>query len=188
MSEQSDARTADGEQLPSIAAIGAYAPSLRIDADEIESGLGRFRAPGIDEKAVPEADEDALTMAYEAARRALDASGVDGSAVRHLAFATTTPPMAEEDLTARLGSFLGTPEDVRTRTFTGSTRAGGQALDAAFEAGPWSDGPGLVIASDCPRGDPDSAIEHAAGAGAVAILLDGGGPGSVVESATHVEQ
>ena len=188
MSEQSDARTADGEQLPSIAAIGAYAPSLRIEADEIESGLGRFRAPGIDEKAVPEADEDALTMAYEAARRALDASGVDGSAVRHLAVATTTTPMAEEDCTARLASFLGTPEDVRTRTFTGSTRAGGQALDAALETGPWKDGVGLVIASDCPRGAPDSAIEHAAGAGAVAILLDGGGPGSVVESATHVEQ
>jgi len=179
-------RTGRSEQVPSVAGTGAYAPPLRIDAAEIESALGQFRAPSIDEKSVPEADEDALTMAFEAARRALDAADADGDDVVHLAFATTTPPMAEEDLTARLASFLDTPDGVRTRTFTGSTRAGGQALDAALEAGPWADGVGLVLASDCPRGAPDSAIEHAAGAGAAALVLDGAGPGTVVDRATHV--
>ncbi|AGN00441.1 acyl carrier protein synthase [Salinarchaeum sp. Harcht-Bsk1] len=193
MSDGSGGRTDPADQpgradaLPSIAAVGAYAPPLRIDADEIESALGRFQAPGIDEKAVPEADEDALTMAYEAARRALDAADADGDDVVHLAFATTTPPMSEEDLTARLASFLGAPGEVSTRTFTGSTRAGGQALDAAVEAGPWSDGVGIVIASDCPNGAPDSAIEHAAGAGAVALVLDLDGAGDVVERASHVD-
>ncbi|UHQ98961.1 zinc ribbon domain-containing protein (plasmid) [Natrinema zhouii] len=171
----------------SIAAVSAYAPRLRIDADEIADAWGQFHASGIDQKAVPEADEDALTMAVEAAERALAAAGRDGSAVAHLALGTTTPPMAEEDLTARLASMLGTPEDVTTRTVTGSTRAGAQALDAALDAGPWGEAVALVVASDCPRGEPDSEREHAAGAGAAAFVLEADGPGTIVDRASHVE-
>jgi len=62
--------------------------------------------------------------------------------------------MAEEDLTARLSGMLGTPADVATRTVTGSTRAGAQALDAALDAGLWADGVAVVVASDCPRASP----------------------------------
>jgi len=42
------------------------------------------------------------------------------------------------------------------------------------------------VISDCPRGAPDSDIEHAAGAGAVAILL-ADGAGTVLDRASHVE-
>ena len=171
----------------SIASVGAYAPCLRIDAAEFQDAWGQFHAPGVEEKAVPEADEDAVTMAVEAAQRALAAAGREGTDVAHLALATTTPPMAEEDLTARLSSMLGTPADVATRMVTGSTRAGAQALAAALDAGPWADGVALVIASDCPRGEPDSEREHAAGAGAAAFVLDGDSPGTVVHRASHVE-
>ncbi len=176
---------------PGIAAIGAYAPRLRIDASEFEDAWGRFDAAGVEQKGVPEADEDALTMGIEAAERALDAADREGSEIAHLAFATTTPPMAEEDLTPRLASVLGAPESADTRTLTGSTRAGGQALAGALDAGPWTRaGEGeisLVIAADCPRGEPDSEIEHAAGAGAAAFVLDCDAPGTVVDRASHVE-
>jgi hydroxymethylglutaryl-CoA synthase len=170
-----------------IAGLGAYAPRLRIAAEEFEKAWGAFEAAGVDTKAVPESDEDALTMGVEAAHRALSAAGTDGSQVSHLTFATTTPPIAEADLTARLASILGTPEDVQTQTVTGSTRAGAQALATALAAGPWEDGVGLVVVSDCPRGEPDSAIEHAAGAGAGALVVDDGAPGVVVETGSHVE-
>ncbi|MFB6119487.1 MAG: zinc ribbon domain-containing protein [Halobacteriaceae archaeon] len=171
----------------SIAGVGAYAPRLRIDAEAFQDAWGQFHASGIEEKAVPEADEDAVTMAVEAARRALDAAGRDGADVAHLAFGTTTPPMAEEDLNARVVSMLGAPDDVTTRTVTGSTRAGAQALDGALDAGPWGDDVALVVASDCPRGEPDSEREHAAGAGAAAFVLDGQSAGTVVDRASHVE-
>ena len=170
-----------------LAGIGAYAPRLRIAAEQFEDAWGSFDAAGVEQKAVPEADEDALTMGIEAAKRALDAAGYDGADLSHLAFATTTPPMAEEDLTARLASVLGAPDDVTTRTMTGSTRAGVQALDAALDAGPWGDGVGLVVVGDCPKGEPDSGIEHAAGAGGAALVLDGEGPGTVLDRASHVE-
>lgn len=169
-----------------LAGIGAYTPRLRIVAEEFEEAWGNFDAAGIEQKAVPEADEDALTMGIEAAERALDAAGYDGTDLSYLAFATTTPPMAEEDLTARLASVLGTPDGVTTATLTGSTRAGAQALDAALDAGPWTDGVGLVVVSDCPQGEPDSGLEHAAGAGAAALVVDGEGPGVISDRASHV--
>lgn len=178
---------ADEGDRPAIAGVGAYAPRLRIAAGEFEDAWGRFEAGGIERKAVPEADEDALTMAVEAVRRALDAAGHEGSDVARLAFATTTPPMEEEDLTARLASVLGTPQSVSTHTATGSTRAGGQALDVALDAGPWDEGVAVVVASDCPRGAPESEREHAAGAGAGAVVLASGGPGTVRDRAAHVE-
>jgi len=171
-----------------VAALGAYAPRLYVTSETVEEALGQFAASGVEQKAVPEADEDTLTMAtmaVEAARRALDAGGYQGADISHLAFATTTPPMEEEDLTARLASALGAPAGATTRTLTGSTRAGAQALDAAVDARPW-EGVGLVVASDAPRGAPDSAVEQAAGAGAAAVVL-GDGPGRVEGRGSHVE-
>ncbi|MFQ3294698.1 MAG: hydroxymethylglutaryl-CoA synthase [Halobacteriales archaeon] len=169
------------EEVPRLASIGAYAPRLRIEADEYRDAWDE--APrGIDRTAVPDADEDAFTMAHEAAARALSAGGFDGTDVEFLAFGTTTPPMAEEELTARLRSTLGLPEDVTTRTNTGSTRAGVTALEAGLDAGT----KGLIVASDCPEGNPDGEIERVAGAGAAAFVLDDSGA-RVVDRATYTE-
>ncbi|WP_228842294.1 zinc ribbon domain-containing protein [Halococcus agarilyticus] len=155
-----------------IAGIGAYVPPLRVPASELREGWGQFLARGISTKAVPAADEDALTMAYEAAARALAASDVDGSEVAELLFASTTPPVAEEDLTARLGAMLSVPETATRATVTASTAAGAQCL----VEGARSPDRTLVVASDCPRGAPDDAIEHAAGAGAAAFVLEPDAP------------
>ncbi|GAA0199481.1 zinc ribbon domain-containing protein [Haladaptatus pallidirubidus] len=168
---------------PNIAAVGAYAPRFRITADEFRDAWGQFHAARVNEKAVPEADEDALTMAYEAGKRTLSAAG--NPDVSFFAFASTTPPMAEEDPTPRLGGMLGVPETAARHVFTGSTRAGTRALVAGLSAGPWEDGVGLVVAADCPRGKPDSAEEHGAGAGAAAFVLDANGSANVVQQAEY---
>ncbi|UPV74254.1 OB-fold domain-containing protein [Halorussus limi] len=191
-----------GQRQPRIEAVGAYAPRFRVSAEAFEEAWGQFHAPGVTEKAVPDADEDALTMAYEAAARALDAADRDGDEVAFLAFASTTPPLAEEDLTARLGGMVGVPADATRHVFTGSTRAGTRALDAALSAGPWSSEPsgedaspdasgesvGLVVAADCPRGDPDSDEDHAAGAGAAAFVLSESGDAAVRRRAEYAEE
>lgn len=167
-----------------VYAAGAYAPSLRLDADAVEQAWDRFEAAGIETTAVPDADEDAVTMGWEAARRALDAAELTGEAVDWLAFATTTPPVEESDCTATLGSALGVPERAARRTFTGSTRAGTQALAAALDAR-LDDGLALVIASDCPRGHPQDERDHAAGAGAAAVLVGPDAPAPIIDSAEY---
>jgi hydroxymethylglutaryl-CoA synthase len=170
--------------MTGIAAVGAYSPRFRISAAAFETAWGRFQASGVEEKALPNADEDALTMGVAAARRALAAAGVDGAAVDHLAFATTTPPVEEGDLTARLGAMLAVPEGATRRSFGASTRAGSRALAATVDATPER---GLVVAADCPAGERDDERDHAAGAGAVALLVTSDGPAEVVDRAEHAE-
>lgn len=166
-----------------ILAVGAYAPGSRVPADAFEDAWGRFDAPGIETKAVPDADEDALTMGVEAARRALSAAGEAGTVVEQLTFATTTPPLAEEDITARLGSYLDVPADAPRRTHTGSTRAGIDAVIDAVETSRTA----LVVTADCPRGEPDDSREHAAGAGAAAFLVGDDAPATIAEHSSHAE-
>lgn len=166
-----------------ILAAGAYAPENRISAEAFEGAWGTFDAPGVETKAVPDADEDALTMGVQAARRALSAGDTDAEAVDQVAFASTNLPLTEEDLTPRLGSYLGVPGDVSRRVHTGSTRAG---IDALFDvlAGEET---GLVVVADFPEGEPDDSREHAAGAGAVAFLVGDDAPATIAERTTETE-
>jgi hydroxymethylglutaryl-CoA synthase len=166
-----------------ILAVGAYAPRNRVPAEAFEDAWGRFEPSGIERTAVPDADEDALTMGVEAARRALSAGDVEGAALSSLSFASTTPPLSEEDLTARLGSYLGADPAAARRTYGGHTRAGLDALLDAVDR----DGLALVVAADCPRGEPDDAREHAAGAGAAALLVGDGAPATVEGRASETD-
>ncbi|MHB9287924.1 OB-fold domain-containing protein [Halobacteriales archaeon Cl-PHB] len=170
-----------------IDAVGTYAPRLRVSADAIEAGLGRFNARGVQAKAVPDVDEDSVTMAYEAATRALAADGTDAGAVDALAFATTTPPMAEEDQAVRLGEILGVDSTASHHQFTGSTRAGTRAMLAMADA-VRDDGTALVVASDCPRGQPDTSEGHAAGGGAAAFVLRADGAATFADRASYAEE
>jgi hydroxymethylglutaryl-CoA synthase len=149
-----------------------------VSADAVAEAWGRFAASGIDEKAVPAPDEDAVTMAVEAAREALDAADLAPGEIDALAFATSTPPDEEADPTARLGAMLGVPEDARRAAHTASTRAGTRALRSVGEALE-SDARGLVVAADCPRGRPADPEDHAAGAGAAAFVLGTEGPARI---------
>jgi hydroxymethylglutaryl-CoA synthase len=162
-----------------ILAAGAYAPGNRVPAEAFEDAWARFDAPGVETTAVPDADEDALTMAVEAARRALSAADIDGQALDSVSFASTTPPLAEADLTPRLGSYLDAPRETPRRVYGAHTRAG---LDALLD-GLDRDGLALVVAADCPAGEPDDPREHAAGAGAAAFIVGPDAPATVEASA-----
>ena len=152
-----------------IAGVGAYVPRLFLPTTEHREAWGTGGPRGVERTAVPDADEDAVTMATEAARRALSVGGVDAASVEHLAVATTTPPNDEEALPPRLASLVGaTPET--TRQHGGGTEAGVDALVAATDSGV---GPALVVVADAPRGAPESDEEAAAGAGAGAVVLTG---------------
>ncbi|MEZ3114886.1 zinc ribbon domain-containing protein [Halobaculum sp. MBLA0147] len=183
-------------ESPRIVGGGAYAPRNRLSSEAVAEAWGRSQARGVERVAVPDADEDSLTMAAAAARRALAAADRDAGSVELLVFATTTPPVEEPELTPRLGEFLGVPETAARRTHAGGTRAGTAALadalaalggevettgvgaraatDGSAPAG--VDGPALVVAADAPLGEPNDETGHAAGAAAGALVLDTGRP------------
>ncbi len=168
----------------SVQSIGTYVPRYRLSAETVREAWGQFHGAGISETAVPAADEDTLTMSDEAASRALDASAVAPADITGVLVATTTPPNEEEEMGPRLVSTLGLSERTRTRQFTGSTRAGVDALLAGAEQ---ADGPTLVVATDAPAGAPDSEHEQAGGAGAFAAVLTPSGSGRLGAPAEYVE-
>ncbi|MFP4628761.1 MAG: ACP synthase, partial [Halobacteriales archaeon] len=164
---------------PAIAGVGGYAPAGRLAAEAIADAWDGTGPRGVESVAVPAADEDALTMAWEAGRRALEVAAVDPADVAWLGLATTTPPLAEGDVVARLASTLGVDPRTGQDLLTGSTCAGTRAVCRGLETGPWPDGVGLAIAADAPEGHPADDRGRVAGAGAAAVVLGDDGPGRV---------
>ncbi|WP_281195667.1 OB-fold domain-containing protein [Halorubrum sp. F4] len=166
-----------------IAAAGAYVPRFRLTTDELSEAWGTSHASGIERKAVPAADEDALTMAVEAAERALSSDAVDREDLTLAAVATTTPPAEEGELLPRLARALDLPRSVATATVGGHTAAGAEALSRALDA----EGPALVVAADCPAGEPAEG-DHPLGAGAAAFVVDDDASATVTGTAWYTEE
>ena len=149
-----------------IVAGGVYLPLLRLPTEAVERGWGTAHASGIERTAVPAADEDALTMAVAAAERALENTPIERSTFELVAMATTAPPLEEGDGVSRLVRMLDLSPTVASSTHTQHSAAGGEALARALDA----DGPALVVATDCPAGEPADA-DHPLGAGAAAFVI-----------------
>ena len=84
--------------MAGIAAWGAYAPRLRLSRKAVTEANAwvapNLKAKGKGERSMANWDEDALTMAVEAARDALGSSD-DRSHIDSLYFASTTAPFAD---------------------------------------------------------------------------------------------
>lgn len=166
-----------------IVAAGVYVPRFRLEADELSEAWGHSQASGVDAKAVAGADEDAVTMGIAAAEAALDDAGLEPDAVSFLGLATTTPPLAEEELAPRLVRALGAPDSTATRTATASPASAAQVIEDALAA----DGPAIAIAADAPEGDPADA-DHAFGAAGVALLIDDEPAVGITDVAHHSDE
>lgn len=133
---------------------------------------GSFAAAGVEEKSVLGYDEDMLTLAAKAARRALETAGLAADRITRFAFASTTPPYGEKLLSSTLVANLGLPAGAFVSDHTTSTRAGTEALLTAAEhlaANP--SGRALVAAADAPVASLWDSLDHGFGAGAVAFVL-----------------
>jgi 3-hydroxy-3-methylglutaryl CoA synthase len=152
-----------------ISAFGAYVPKLRIDraiiADAHKWAVPSLRGAAKGSRAFTSWDEDAITMAVEAARDALGAG--DAIGVKAVRLASTNLPYADLQNAAIVARAIGAPESVASTDAAGSQRAGTSALLQALKGGE----PALVIGSDNPFGKPASAQELGFGAGAAAFLV-----------------
>lgn len=166
-----------------IVAAGVHVPRYRIDAEEMTDAWGHFQASGVESKAVAGADEDAVTMGVAAAEEALANADLDPQEVAFVGLATTTPPLAEEELAPRLVRALDLPADAATRTTTASPASAAQVIEDALAA----DGPALAVAADAPEGDPANA-DHALGAAGVALLIDDDPAVEVRDVAHHSDE
>ena len=157
-----------------IAAAGAYIPRLRLQRKSIVD-TNRWFAPGLaslgkGERAICNWDEDAITMAVEAARDAT--AGRDQSALKSLYFASTTFPFLDRLNAGVVAEALAMPEELNALDVASSQRCATSALAMALRAGE----PGLVVAAEHRRTKAASSIELTSGDGAAAIVIGEGNP------------
>ena len=148
------------DRVPGIVRYGSYVPYFRLTRAAIGAGKG--------ERAVASFDEDAVSMAVEAARDAVRG----GVAVEALLFATLSPPYAEKLNAATIQAALDLPEAITAVELGASSRMGlaglllGLDLAAAGRRA-------LVCAGDVVVGAPGGARESQGGDAAVAFVTGG---------------
>jgi 3-hydroxy-3-methylglutaryl CoA synthase len=145
-----------------VAQVGVYAPLLRLDCVAASRALEFSGLSGRRDgyRAVAGWDEDAITLAVEAARGGLVIPDA-------LIFASTSAPFFERLQATLLVNALGLPRESRSRDVSGSRRCAVSALlDALL-----SSGPTLVAAGERRPGRPGSASHLFHGDGAAAAWV-----------------
>lgn len=157
-----------------ILAFGAYIPRRRLQRAAIHAA-NKWFAPGLSglargERAVANWDEDAITMAVEAARDCL--TDIDRSRIDGLTLASPTLPFADRLNAGVVKEALNLPDTVAAADATGSLRAGTSALIQALDAGRTR----LIVAADLRKARAASEGELNQGDAAAAILVGSGEP------------
>jgi 3-hydroxy-3-methylglutaryl CoA synthase/uncharacterized OB-fold protein len=160
-----------------IKRIGAYVPRLRLSRRAACDAMGWIQ-PGIygagrGERAMANWDEDALTMAVEAGRRAL--SGATSHQPGALIFASTTAPFAERLNASIAAAALGLPEALEASDVSGSRRSGLVALRQALRMVKSGDvASAMVVAGEMRPADAVSAVTLRQGDAGAAVLVGSG--------------
>ncbi len=160
-----------------IVGYGVCIPRYRIKSSEIaevwgedpksiEEGLGIF------EKSVPALDQDAATLAVEAARNALIHGGVDAQGIGALFVGSESHPYAVKPTATIVAEAIGAAPNLTAADFEFACKAGTTAIQCCM--GMCSSNMithGLAIGTDTSQGRPGDALEYSAGAGAGAFVI-----------------
>ena len=160
-----------------ILSLGAYIPRARLQRSAIHAtnawfagGLGGL-AKG--EKAIANWDEDAITMATEAARDAL--VGFDRAGIASISLASTSLPFADRLNAGVIKEALNLDDATGAFDLAGSQRAATSGLIQAFAAAKGGAGLHLALAGELRLSKPASEAEMVQGDAAAGFLI-GQGP------------
>ncbi|SNQ60784.1 hydroxymethylglutaryl-CoA synthase [Candidatus Methanoperedens nitratireducens] len=160
-----------------IVSYGAYIPRFRIKIEEISKVWGdnaNSIAEGlmVFEKSVPDIDEDAITIAVEAARHAINRADVDPERIEAIFTGSESHPYAVKPTSTVVAEAVGATPNLTAADFQFACKAGTAAVQACI--GMADSGMidlGLAIGSDVSQGAPGDALEYTAAAGGVAYII-----------------
>ncbi|OEU42297.1 hydroxymethylglutaryl-CoA synthase [Methanosarcina sp. Ant1] len=160
-----------------IVSYGAYVPRYRIkieeiarlwgdDAEALKNGLMVY------EKSVPDVDEDAATIAVEAARYAMARSGVNPKRIGAVYTGSESHPYAVKPTSTIVAQAIGATPEMTAADFEFACKAGTAAVQACMGlVGSGMVDLGMAIGADVSQGAPSDALEYTAAAGGVACLI-----------------
>jgi len=160
-----------------ILGYGMDIPRYRIKAGEIARVWGEeenriVNGLGLTEKSVPGLDEDAATLAVQAARRAVKHAKINGQLVNSIYVGSESHPYAVKPTATIVAESIGATPDLYIADHEFACKAGTASMInsyALIKAGEIDYGMG--IGTDTSQGRPGDALEYSAGAGAAAFLM-----------------
>ncbi len=156
-----------------IVGYGAYVPRYRLPAAEVSHiwPEGGDAAP-VAQKAVAGPDEDAATIAIEAARNALARAGTDPAQLGAVWVGSESHPYAVKPTSAIVAEAIGATPYLLAADWQFACKAGTEALQAALALVGSGMAPyALAIGADTAQSRPGDALEYTAGAGGAAYIL-----------------
>lgn len=160
-----------------IVGYGAYIPRNRIKVEAIAAEWGadaKSYRKGllVEEKSVPSPDQDTITLAVEASRRALQRAGIDPVKIGAVYVGSESHPYAVKPSGTVLAEAIGATPDVHCADFEFACKAGSEAMFVAMQlvkAGEMDYA--LAVGADTSQGAPGDALEYTASAGAAAYIM-----------------
>ncbi|MEM2899510.1 MAG: 3-oxoacyl-[acyl-carrier-protein] synthase III C-terminal domain-containing protein, partial [Thermoplasmata archaeon] len=183
-----------GDRL-GIVGLGSFIPAYRIKIEEVARTLGANaegikKGNGVEEKAVPNYDQDTITMGVDASYRALIHAGLglDGKQISSIYFGSTSRPYLIKAGAITIAEAIGATPNVRVQDIDGSFACAANAFyDAltytslecekkANKAVAEDGGLGLrenvlVVGADFPRVPESDTLNQTSGAGAAAFVF-----------------
>lgn len=161
----------------SILGYGVYVPRYRLTVDEIASVWGKnssdvTRSLGIKEKSVAGADEDAVTLAFEAATQAVSRAGIDASSINVCFVGSESHPYAVNPTSTIVAEFLGIGHNYLAADLEFACKAASAGIVASCGlVGSDMIKNALVIGSDTAQAKPHDVLEYTAASASCAYIL-----------------
>jgi hydroxymethylglutaryl-CoA synthase len=167
-----------------ILGYGVYIPKYRLKQEEPTKVWGGG-ARG--EKSVCSTDEDIVTMAVEAAEKAIQHSGIEPSRIGSIHLGTSSSPYVENYISTIIAETLGVEPDASIVDHSGSLNVASTALQSCMDAiNSKRIDYGLVIGTENRVAAPGSEGEVSFGAGAAAFVVGNNGNIAGIEGiSTH---
>jgi len=173
-----------------IVGYGAYVPKYRITVQEIAKTWGKdgkkiAAGLNVQEKAVACFDEDACTIAVEAARRAVKASGISAQKIGAVYVGSESHPYAVKPTASIVADAINAGPELTAADLEFACKAGTAGIQMCMglvlsDMPDWIDY-GLAIGTDTAQGRPGDALEYTAASGGAAYLI-GKKPAEIIAS------
>jgi hydroxymethylglutaryl-CoA synthase len=169
-----------------IVTYGAYIPRFRIKVEEIARVWGGNAADitgglGVFEKSVPDLDEDAATIAVEAARSALARRKIDPEEIGAVYVGSESHPYAVKPTACTVGEAIGATPHMTAADYEFACKAGTAGIQTCMGlVKSRMIAYGLAVGSDVAQGAPSDALEYTAAAGGAAFLIGKDDPIAVI--------
>lgn len=165
--------------MTGVVSYAAYIPKYRLKISDISQVWGKdgktvSQSLGVTEKSVAGLDEDAITLGYESARKAIERINLDPKNIGSLFVGSESHPYAVNPSSTTIGEFLriGNNYFAADLEFACKAATTGLIVTSALISNKKINY-GLVIGTDSAQAKPHDVLEYTAACAAVSLILGG---------------